>query len=154
MSNFPFAWWDKTITVYNRVIDPTTQRISWYSTYITNCFWKCTNNTYNLGRYGLSALGVTLETKSVICRIPKDKRFVEPMEWETLSDKAGKFTLNNGDIIILGKVSDTIDEYTKGKHSTDLLTHYKKYDACLEVDTYVLNDYTGVDLAHYRIIGK
>lgn len=154
MSNFPFAWWDKTLTIYNRIVDPTTQRISWQRTVVRNCFWKEVNAVYNMGRYGMSSLGIRVETKDIVCRIPKDKRFVDKRAWKALADKTGRFTLGNGDIIILGEVTDVIDEYTTGQRSTDLLAKYKEEDACLEVDTYVNNVQTGVGLEHYRIIGK
>ena len=156
MSNFPFPWWDKTITIYNKVIDPTTQRVSWYKNTVENCFWKCVNNTYVIGRGGISSAGITLETKDVICRIPQDDRFVTKSEWRELKDAERKdyFTLANGDIVVLGEVTDEIDEYTAGKRSTDLVAKYKEDDACIEIDTYVDNVQTGVGLAHYRIVGK
>ena len=149
MSNFPFPWWDKTITIYNKVVDPTTQRVSWYRNTIENCFWKYVNNIYYNGT-------MRFETKDTICRIPQDERFVDKATWRNLKDEDRKdyFTFANGDIIILGEVSDTIDEYTAGKHSTDLVAKYKEDDACIEIDTYVDNVQTGVGLEHYRIIGK
>lgn len=107
-----------------------------------------------MGRYGMSTVGVQLEVKNVVCRIPKDKRFVDKRTWDALTDKAGHFTLANGDIIILGDVADTIDEYTTGKRSTDLLTKYKAYDECIEIESYVNNVQSGVGLEHYRIVGK
>ena len=151
MSNVPFQWWDKTITIYNKSIDPTTQRVSWYRTVVENCFWKYVNKTYTLrGADG----GVLLETKDVICRIPEDDRFLSKREWNALSDKTDTFTLANGDIIVLGEVDDEIDEYTSGKRSTDLVTKYKQYDECIEIDTYVNNVQTGINLGHYRVVGK
>lgn len=149
MSNLPFPWWDKTITIYNKVVDPTTQRISWYRTVVKNCFWKYVNNTYTI-----RGSNVLLETKDIICRIPKDKRYADKATWKGLSDKSDSFTLANGDIIILGEVEDVIDEYTTGKRSTDIIAKYKEVDACLEIDTYVDNVRTGVDLEHYKVIGK
>ena len=149
MSNFPFAWWDKTITIFNKYVDPTTQRVSWYKTVVENCFWKYVNNTYTLKRDK-----ITLETKSVICRIPQDSRFVDKRTWKGLADKSDTFTLANGDIVVLGEVDDEIDEYVSGKRSTDLLTKYKEYDECFEIDTYVNNVQTGVGLEHYKVIGK
>lgn len=154
MNNVPFAWWDKTITLYNKSVDSTTQRISWHRTVIENCFWKATNTLYTLGRYGMTTLGVQLETKAIICRIPKDDRFLEKREWQELADKSDYFTFFNGDIIVLGEVDDEIDEYTPGKRSTDLVAKYKEYDACLEIETYINNVETGVNLDHYRIVGK
>ena len=153
MSNFPFAWWDKTITLYNKYVDPTTQVITWYRTVINNCFWKNVNETYYVGTRGISTSGVKLETKTITCRIPEDERYVDRKTWDELADKSKNFTIGNGDIIILGEVNDTIDETTSGKHSTDLVSKYKKYDARLMIDTYVINTVTGVGLRHYRIVG-
>lgn len=153
MSNFPFAWWDKTITLYNKYVDPTTQVITWYRTVIHNCFWKNVNETYYVGTRGISTSGVKLETKTITCRIPEDERYVDRKTWDELADKSKNFTIGNGDIIILGEVNDTIDETTSGKHSTDLVSKYKKYDASLMIDTYVINTVTGVGLRHYRIVG-
>ena len=153
MSNFPFAWWDKTITLYNKYVDPTTQVISWYSTVIHNCYWKNINETYYVGTRGISTSGVKLETKNITCRIPKDAKYVDRKTWYELADKSKNFTIGNGDIIVLGEVTDIIDETESGKHSTDLITKYKKYDACLQVDTYVINTGTGIGMEHYRIVG-
>lgn len=148
MNNYP-AWWDKTITIYNKVVDKTTQRVSWHRSVIEGCFWKCLNNTYRV-----SGSNILLETKDVICRIPKDDRFVTKREWVNREDFDGVFTLGNGDIIILGEVEDTIDEYTRGQHSTDLVAKYKEFDECIEVDTYVNNVGKGLGIEHYRVVGK
>ena len=153
MSNFPFAWWDKTITLYNKYVDPTTQVITWYRTVINNCFWKNVNETYYVGTRGISTSGVKLETKSITCRIPKDDRYVDRRTWDELTDKSKNFTLSNGDIIILGEVDDVIDDTISGMRHTDLVSKYKKYDASLMIDTYVINTGTGVGMEHYRIVG-
>lgn len=152
MSNVP-VWWDKTITIYNKFIDPTTQRVSWYRNVVENCFWKNVNETYFVGTRGISSLGIQLETKDVICRIPQDERFARKREWKELEDRTNYFTFDNGDIIVLGEVDDVIDEYTQGQRSTDLVAKYKQYDECIEVSKYVINTDTGVTIPHYRVIG-
>lgn len=154
MSNFPFAWWDKTITIYNKDVDPVTQHTTWYRTVVKNCFWKAENITFSMGRYGVSTIGVVTDNKNIICRIPKDKRFLDKRKWKETENKSGKFTLANGDIIILGNVDDVIDDYVAGSRSTDIIAKYKEFDACLEVDTYIDNVQTGVSLEHYRVVGK
>ena len=154
MNNVPFPWWDKTVTIFNKYVDPTTQRVTWYKTVVKNCFWKASNDIYNMGRYGMSTVGIQLETKTITCRIPKDKRYVDKRKWSELSNKNGKFTLANGDILVLGNVDDVIDDYTAGQRSTDLLSKYKVYDECLEIDRYSDNVRTGIALEHYRITGK
>jgi len=154
VSNFPFPWWDKTITIYNKYVNPTTQRVSWYRTVVDNCFWKSQHLVFSMGRYGVSTIGVITENQTIICRIPKDDRFVEKGAWRDLENKSTKFTLASGDIIILGNVEITLDEYTPGLRSSDILARYREYDACLEIDEYVNNVQTGVGLEHYRVTGK
>lgn len=154
MNSLPFPWWDKTITIYNKFIDPTTQRVTWYRTVVENCFWKQVNDLYNMGRYGMSTVGIQLEVKEIVCRIPQDDRYVNKKAWKELEDRTNYFTLGNGDIIILGDVDDNIDEYTTGQRSTDVLAKYKEVDEGLEIYTYVDNVRTGVTLPHYRVVGK
>ena len=154
MSNFPFPWWDKTITIYNKYVDPTNQRISWYRTVVENCFWKAQNLMFSMGRYGVSTIGVLTENKTIICRIPKQDNYVSKRVWDKTADKTGYFTLANEDIIVLGEVDDVIDEYSPGQRSNDLIAKYKKYDECLTIDIYADNVQTGVNLEHYRVTGK
>lgn len=154
MSDVPFPWWDKTVTIYNKYVDPTNQRTSWFRTVVHNCFWKAENIMFSMGRYGVSTIGVLTENKTIICRIPQSENYVGKREWKELEDKSGKFTLADGDIIVLGEVSDTIDDYTPGHRHTDLISKYKEYDECLEIANYVDNVHEGVNLKHYRIVGK
>ena len=152
MNNYP-AWWNKTVTIYNKFVDSSTQQISCYRTVVENCFWKNENQRYRIGQSYNSK--VILESKDIICRIPKDDRYVDKRAWKEMSanERSNYFTLGNNDIIILGEVDDVIDEYTKGKRSNDVLTKYKEYDECLEVDTYVINTGDGVPIEHYRVNG-
>lgn len=147
-------WWDKTITIYNKRIDAETQKVSWYKSIVENCFWKYENNKINIGQ-GYQGK-IVLETKDVICRIPATDRFVDRRGWEALKDNEIQeyFTLNNGDIIILGEVDDVIDDYTKGSRSTDIVAKYKELNECIEVDTYIVNTWTGCGVEHYRVVGK
>ena len=156
MSNtgFPFPWWDKTLTIYNKYIDPTNQRVTWYRSVVENCFWKYDNTTYYVGKYSVKVSGIALETKSVICRIPKSDNFRYQREWRELEDKTGYFTLATGDIIVLGEVDDVIDDYTAGQRSTDLVSKYKELLECVEVDSFVINVGTGMGFEHYRIKGE
>lgn len=153
MNKYPM-WWDKTITIYNKRIDANTQQVSWYRNVVENCFWKYENNKINVGQ---SYQGkIVLETKEVICRIPATDRFLVKSEWDALAVNQihDSFTLSNGDIIVLGEVTDVIDDYTKGSRATDLVAKYKEQHRCLEVDTYIINTWQGVGVEHYRVIGK
>lgn len=152
MNKYP-AWWDKTVTIYNKFIDSSTQQVSWYRTVVENCFWKYENNRYRIGQSYNST--VILESKTIICRIPKNDKFVDKREWLEMSatERSEYFTFGINDIIVLGEVDDVINEYAAGERSNDLITKYKELQGCLQVETYIVNTGTGVGIEHYRVNG-
>lgn len=153
MSEYPI-WWDSTITLFNKFTDPETKIVKWYRTTINNCFWKYVNNRNSLGRYAVAS--DVFDVKSVICRIPKDERYIDIVEWINSKDKdrSKHFTLNTGDFIILGEVDDVIDEYTKGRRATDILAKYKLYNKSCEIETFTVDTGRGRCCEHYNIVGS
>ena len=147
MINIYPIWWNQNITVYNKYEDNTTQIVTWYRTNLSKCFWKNNIQKVTLGQE-------TLETNSIICRVPKNDAFMEKYLWLQLSDeeKSNYFTFGEGDIIIKGNVNDTIDEYIKGIRSSDLKIKYKDL-GCLEVNNISVNTGEGVGMEHYLVRG-
>ena len=142
-------WWETTLTIYNKYEDPQTDVITWYRTVLTDCFWKASGDKVSIGQ-------VILDSKSVVCRIPKDARFLERYEWVKLPNDqmANYFTLGIGDIIVKGECPDTINEYVSGQHATDLLDKYRPYQMCVEVDEFAINVGLGRNNEHYYVRGK
>ena len=147
MSRFP--WWDTTLTIYNKYEDPQTRVITWYSTVIENCFWKDVGNNVILN-------DVSLDTNTLLARIPKDARFIEKYQWVDLpaDAKAAHFTLGVGDLIIKGEVSDAVNEYVSGHRSSDLIQKYKALQGCMIIDKYGNNTGPGRCQQHYLVTGK
>lgn len=147
MSKFP--WWNTTITVYNRFEDSQTHIISWYKKIISDCFWNNVGNTVSINN-------VSLDTNSIIVRIPKNDAFLDKAQWINLSNdqRANYFTLGSGDIIVSGSVDDVINEYTDGHRSSDLLEKYKNLGQCMIIETYCNNSGAGRGQPHYRATGK
>lgn len=146
MSRYPI-WWEDTVTIYNKYENSQTGVITWFKTIISGCFWKNTGNRVTIN-------DVILDTENVICRIPKQPNYVNSYEWKQLSNDnmAKYFTLQQGDIIIRGVVSDSIDEYTKGKHATDFIKKYKEL-GCIEVKSFNINTGSGKNNEHYYVNG-
>lgn len=142
-------WWDTTLTIYNQFKDPQTSLVTWYRTTVEGCFWKYTGNQVTVG-------DVELKTNSTICRIPMDSRFKERYLWEALpNDEMGDyFTLSPSDIIVKGVAEDDIDEYTKGKRSTDLISKYKRLQGCIEIQSWADNTGRGRNDKHYYVVGE
>ena len=149
MSNKYPVWWETTITVYNKYEDPQTDLVTWSKKVLNGCFWKASGDKVTVGQ-------VTLDSKSVLCRIPKNDAFVDKYEWMQMSDetRATHFTLGIGDIIVKGNCADTIDEYTSGQRSSNLLEKYRPYQMCLEIDDLAINTGTGRNDEHYYVRGK
>lgn len=145
---FPI-WWDQTLTIYNKFEDPQTQIISWFRTVVTDCFWKASGTR-------VSVANVVLDSKSILCRIPKDTRFLDKLAWVALpNDLMGDyFTLGLGDIIVKGEVADTINEYSPGSRSTDLLKKYRSIGGCMEIEEASDNTGIGRNNEHYFARGK
>ncbi len=142
-------WWDTTLTLYNKYVDPQTQIVSWFRTVLENCFWKATGSIAVVN-------DVALDTEGVICRIPKDDTFLEKYAWVELpNDQMSEyFTLGTGDIIIKGDVPDEINEYQKGHRSTDLLAKYKDLRGCIEIQEISINTGVARNEEHYWVRGK
>ena len=145
---FP-VWWETTVTIYNKYIDSQTQLVSWFRNVVTDCFWKLDGTTVRVG-------DVVLDSKSILCRIPKDEKFLEKQDWVALpNDEMGDyFTLSQGDIIIKGECTDEIDEYTAGHRSTDLMGKYRDFQACMEISEFSINTGPGRNNEHYLTRGK
>ena len=143
--NFRYPiWWDKTVTLFHRYEDDKTGMVTWYRKVLADCFWKCANNQ-------LATSNTVAKDSVITVRIRKNDSFKMSYEWRTLPDKESYFTIDVGDIIVLGAISDTIDEYTAGTGSADLLNKYSSF--CMTVQTVNINVHSGVGLPHYHITG-
>lgn len=148
MSDLYPVWWDTTITVFNKYVDPQTKVVRWYRTVVAGAFWKYVGDKITIGQ-------TVLETNNIICRIRKDSRFLEKYEWlQTPNDEMSNyFTLGNGDIIVKGIVEDDINEYQNGSRSTDLIAKYKKLQGCMSIEEVAINTGIGRCNEHYLAKG-
>lgn len=143
------VWWEDTVTVYNKFTDTQTSVTIWYKTVVTDCFWKLVGSQVRVG-------DVVLDSKSIVCRIPKDDRFLEKQDWiaQPNDQKANYFTLAQGDIIVKGECDFIIDEYVKNHSSVDLLSKYREYQSCMEITEFTNDTGTGKNNEHYLTRGK
>ena len=147
MNIYP-AWWDTTITIYNRYEDKQTQLVKWFSFVIPGCFWKANNNRVTVN-------DTVLDGSNILCRIPKHPNFLERYDWEQLpNDMMGDyFTLGRQDIIVKGATDFEIDEYIKGHRSTDLLAKYNNMFGCMQIEQFSINTGAGRNDEHYLVTG-
>ena len=142
-------WWETTVTIYNKYVNPQTQVVSWFRTVVEDCFWQLSGTIVNVG-------SVVLDGKSIVCRIPKSENYMEKADWINLpNDQMNDyFTLAPEDIIVKGVCTEQIDEYTKGHRSSDLLGKYSQYQACMLITQCSNNTGKGRNTQHYVARGK
>lgn len=135
------AWWNKDITLYNRY-EGKDGAVKWYKSIISGCFVK------NIWSYKVSSGKGALGSQNIV-RIRKSDKYMPPEEWTEAQYRELSFTLNGGDIVIIGNISDSIDEYEKGRRSSDILQKYNTRS--FVVGSVSVNDFGS--LAHYMISG-
>lgn len=147
MNNYP-SWWNSTLTVYNKYTDPQTKIITWHRHVIENCFWKYVGEKVHINN-------TIIETKDIICRIPKREDFLEKYKWVQLpnDEMDNYFTLGENDVIINGEVDDVIDEYQQGHRSTDIVAKYKALQGCMTINRVAINTDGGRGNEHYYVKG-
>lgn len=120
-------YWDTTLTLYSRNIGAD-NRVEWESTVIADCFWR---------RKALRERnsGAEFALNGFICRIPGDA-----------------VSVNIGDIIVSGHITDQIDEYTAGMRSADLIQRYQ--GRCMTVSEVHYNAAPFAALKHFYAEGS
>lgn len=147
MNEYP-VWWDKTVTIYNKYINPITKSVVWIRHVVDGCYW-------NSGGTILNFNGTQILSNDVVCRIREDDRYLPRGQWKDLPNDlmSGYFTLGQSDILILGEVDDIIDESASGHRSNDLIAKYKNTQDCIVVKRFSDNTGAGLVMPHYRVVG-
>ncbi|QIB68263.1 hypothetical protein Ami103574_02565 [Aminipila butyrica] len=125
-----------TVTIYNKYKDGSTEK--WQRTVLRGVFWDSSKGAITRKTGVSSADGLMM---IVPMSLPGYKK---PKEWADLEDKAGAWTLQGGDIAILGDIS-----YEVVRSSKELLG----YDDVLTITTVDTRNYGG-DMAHFEVSGK
>ena len=125
-----------TITIYNKYLDGSTEK--WQRTALAGVFWDSSRGAVVRKTGVASADGLRLIIPMTI------KGYVKPKEWEALSDKAGSWTLQEGDTVILGNI-----EYEVVRSSSEL----QQLDDVLTISNVDTRNYGG-GMSHWEVTGK
>ena len=109
---------DQTITIYNKRLDPATKKTLWLKTIITGVSWAgCQRVTTGEGLTSADGYSV---------RIPLGAfpaGFMKQDEYAALPDPTGRWTAQNGDVVVLGAGPAVVDGITAiTKQFTDCFT--------------------------------
>ena len=133
------------LTLYNKYVDPATRLEKYQRTEIVGIVWQGRKAANGL-RSGL------LASNSVAVYIPfqRDANYVQPIAWQALTTKTGKWTLAEGDVIVKGLVAD---EITTSPAFT--MTNLKaKYDNVLTITSVDTMDMGSANMQHWQIGAK
>ena len=145
MNRYP-SWWDDTVTLYNKYIEPGTSRVTWYRHVISGCFYKHTVEKLTVGK-------TVLNTDATVCRFRVSENYLDRNAWLASDAKADKFTFGPGDIVVAGETDFEIDEYTSGHRSSDLVKANREYPGCFTIDTINIDVGGGRGNEHYHVRG-
>jgi len=131
-----------TITVYNKHID--SRSAEYQRTIITGVVWQ------NVRAANKLRSGGDIAANKVTIYIPKalGANYIEPKEWQALSNKTGKWTLQSGDYVVRGTATETISaSFT----ITDLKAKYNDVLAISEIDPHL---YGSLRMQHWQVGAK
>lgn len=122
-------------TLYNKYINPTTRADEFQRTVLPAVYWE------NRRAVNKIASGGDIKADKALIMIPQSEGddYLDPVAWQALADKTGKWTLQPGDMIVRGKVTDeitdeVIDELTEEVTPAFTVSDLKrKYDDVLNI---------------------
>ena len=126
-----------TVTVYNKYTESNVER--WQRTVLSGVFWDSSKGA-TVRKTGVSSADGLMLIISI-----EITGYRKPKEWASLSDKTGTWTLQSGDVAILGEI-----DYEVVRSSSELA---KKFDDVLTINNVDTRNYGG-DMSHFEVTGK
>lgn len=128
-------------TLYNKYIVSATRAEAYQRTALGAVYWE------NRRAVNRIASGGDIKADKVLVMIPFSlgANYLEPVAWQKLTSKAGKWTLQPGDFIVKGAVTDTISS------SFTISDLKKKYNDVMSISSVDPMDMGGVRVQHWEV---
>jgi hypothetical protein len=130
------------LTIYNKYIDATTRTEKYQRAVIVGVMWENRSAANKLASGGQ----IAADKARVFVPFTRGANYVKPKAWQALPNKAGKWTIQEGDIIVYGLVSDEITS------SFTVSGLQAKYDDVLTVTSIDRQD--ALSLGHWEVGAK
>ncbi len=129
------------VTLFNKYIDAATRTEKYQRTQISGVLWE------NRKAANVIASGGNIAANQANIYIPyaRGAAYKDPVAWQALVTKTGYWTLQDGDVVVRGLVSDAI---TTSFTITDLKAKYSDTLTIRSVDTM---DMGSVGMSHWQI---
>ena len=129
------------VTIYNKYTDPVTRSEKYQRTQIFKVAWESRKaaNVIKSGGY------IEVDHAAIYIPWARGANYLKPVAWQALSVKTGKWTLQQGDFIVRGLISDEIsDAFT-------ITALAAKYDDVFTLSSIDLMDQGSVALWHWQV---
>lgn len=131
------------LTVYNKYVDTTLRIEKYQRSVISKVLWESVSAVSRA-----KAATVISDTATVAIPFSEIANYLSPKTWLALVSKTGKWTLQDGDVIVRGTVTDEITgEFT----IADL---HRKYDDVLTISSVARMDQGSPNTHHYLVGAK
>jgi hypothetical protein len=132
------------LTIYNKYIDPTTRLEKYQRASVVGVNWQAAKAVFQ-GAAGM----VRSDVATIFIPLARGATTYKlPIAWQALVTKTGYWTIQEGDIVVKGTVTDEITtEFTV----TNLRA---KYDNCLVVTSVDTNDQGSASIQHWKVGAK
>ncbi len=146
------------LTIYNVYTDATTRSQKYQRSGIRGVVWTSAKAVYVAG-VGL----VKANVATILIPFAAGADYLSPVAWDALTDKTGKWTLRDGDVITRGIVADELTDGGEIVPDTDpeeltppfTLTMLKaKYDDVLVIASVDAFDQGSANLRHWKVGAK
>lgn len=129
------------ITLYNKYVDSATRAEKYQRTQISGVLWE------NRKAANVIASGGNMAANQANIYIPyaRGTAYKDPAAWQALVTKTGYWTLQDGDVVVRGLVSDSI---TTSFTITDLKAKYADVHVIRSIDAM---DMGSVGMSHWQI---
>lgn len=131
------------LTIYNKYTDTTTRAEKYQRTTVKLVNWQGAKAVYqaNVGM-------VKSDTASIYIPFARGANYLDPVAWRALTTKTGKWTIQEGDVIVKGLVTD---EIITGFTVTNLRAKYNDVVVVTAID---VNDQGSANMQHWRVGAK
>lgn len=132
-----------TATLFNKYVNPATRSEEWVSYLLGRVFWN------NRKAANVLASGGQMSADQAAIFIPMSGRvmaeYLDPVAWSKLVSKVGHWTLQVGDLLVKGSISETLSgSYTVSKLEKD----YPNVMVIASVDE---RDFGSLSMRHWQV---
>ena len=137
---------NSSMTVYNKYTNNTTHSDVYQRAVIDEIAWENTKAAEVRATGGQTAANQAVVFIPLLCS--GSENYLKPRAWQALSSKTGKWTLQVGDVIVRGTVTDTIgDSFTVSMLKA-------KYDDVLVISSVDPMDMGSLEMQHWEVGAK